>query len=116
MISHDIRKEPAAAEVAVAVVEHMCSLQEHAEALVEGLAYTVAAVRLAYSAVGGKQEHQVLDTLAGQELGRRFDRVQGRDVGAIRGKRRALVEPGGWGIRAEAYRIRAGTSFQVELA
>ena len=54
--------------VVVAVVEHMGSLLEHAEALVEeGLAYTVAVARSAYTVdVVGKQEHQGLGTLAGQ--------------------------------------------------
>ena len=90
------------------VVEHMGSLQGHVEALaVEGLAYT---------AVVGKQGHQVLDRRAGQGLDRRVDRVRGRDVGVILGKRLALVGPGEWDIRQVAYRSREGTSFQGELA
>ena len=119
MTSRDIHKEPAAAEVDAAEVdvEHMGSLQEHSEALVaEGLAYTAAVVRPAYTAVVSKLEHQVLDRRAGQGLHKRVDRVQGRDVGEILGKRLALVGPGWWGIRWEGHRNREGTLYQVESA
>ena len=119
MTSRDIHKEPAAAEVDAAEVdvEHMGSLQEHVEALVEErLAYTAAVVRPVYTAVVSKLEHQGLGTLAGQGLDRRVDPVLGRDVGEIRGKRLALVGPGEWGIRWEGHRNREGTSYQGELA